>query len=99
MIVVTGDLRVAPENVAKLRDAMRSVIEATRLEDGCLSYAYGEDVLDPGLVRISERWLNWQSLEAHGQSAHVAAWHAALKEAGVIHREVVGYEAGTGRAL
>ena len=78
---------------------MRRVIEATRKEDGCLAYAYGEDVLEPGLVRISERWLNWQSLEAHGKSPHVAAWREALKQTGVIHRDVVGYEAGTGRSI
>ncbi len=99
MIVVTGDLRVAPENMDRLREAMRRVIEATRKEDGCLAYAYGEDVLDPGLVRVSERWLNWQSLEAHGKASHVAAWHAALKEVGVLHRDIVAYEAGPGRPL
>jgi len=99
VIVVTGDLRVAPDNMDSLREAMRRVIEATRKEDGCLAYAYGEDVLEPGLIRISERWLNWQSLEAHSKSPHVAAWQATLKKAGVIHRDIVGYEAGTGRAL
>jgi quinol monooxygenase YgiN len=99
VIIVTGDLRVAPQNMEKLREPMRRVIEATRSEDGCLSYAYGEDVLEPGLVRISERWLNWQSLEAHGRSPHVAAWHAALRETGVIRRDIVAYEAGEGRAL
>lgn len=99
MIIVTGDLRVAPENMEKLHEHMRRVIEATRKEDGCLAYAYGEDVLEPGLVRISERWLNWQSLEAHGKSPHIAAWQATLKETGVIHRDIVAYEAGQGREL
>jgi quinol monooxygenase YgiN len=99
VIVVTGDLRVAPENLGKLREAMRRVIEVTRKEDGCLSYAFAEDVLEPGLVRISERWLNMQSLEAHGNSAHVAEWKATLKRTGVIHREVVAFEAGQGRPI
>jgi quinol monooxygenase YgiN len=99
VIVVTGDLRVAPENIDRLRDAMRRVIEATRREDGCLSYAFAEDVLEPGLVRISERWLNMPSLEAHGKSAHVAEWQAALKQTGVVHREVVAFEAGQGRPI
>jgi len=99
VIVVTGDLRVAPENLGKLREAMRRVIEATRKEDGCLSYAFAEDVLEPGLVRISERWLNMQSLEAHGNAPHVAAWREALERTGVIHRDIVAYEAGTGRSI
>lgn len=99
MIIVTGDMRLAPDNVDKLRQHMRRVIEATRREDGCLSYAFAEDVLDPGLLRISERWLNWQSIEAHTKSAHVAAWQAAVREVGVIRREIVAYDAGEGRAL
>ena len=99
MIVVTGDLRIAPENMEAVREHMRPVIETTRKEDGCLSYSYGEDVLEPGLVRISERWLNWQSLEAHGQTPHIAAWRDSLKKIGMIHREIVAYEVGRGRKL
>jgi len=99
VIVVTGDVWVAPENVDKLREHLRRLIEATRREEGCLAYSFGEDVLEPGLLRISERWLNWQSLDAHGKSAHVAAWRQQLKETGGVRREVVGYDAGQGRAL
>ncbi len=99
MIVVTGNLRIAPEDMDKARPHMQAVIEATRKEDGCLSCAYGEDVLEPGFVRISQRWLNWQALEAHAKTPHVVAWRAALKEIGVLHRDVVAYEAGEAREL
>ncbi|MEX0853111.1 MAG: putative quinol monooxygenase [Bauldia sp.] len=99
MIVVTGVVQIAPEGMDRARRQLRPLIEATRKEQGCLSYAFGEDVLEPGVIRVSERWLNWQALEAHQQSAHVAIWRAALKEIGVVHRDVVAYEAGQGRSL
>ncbi len=99
MIVVTGALRLAPESVAAARPHMRTNLEATRKEDGCLLYAYGEDVLEPGLIRIVERWRDWQALAAHDRAAHVAAWRAALKEIGVLARDLIACEAGETRPI
>lgn len=99
MILVTGHVRVAPEKIEGLRPHMRAVLEATRQEDGCILYAYGEDVLDPGLIRIVERWRDWPSLEDHGKAPHIAAWGAALKSTGVLSREVIAHAAGEERIL
>jgi quinol monooxygenase YgiN len=99
VIIVTGHVRLAPENMERARPHMRKVLEATREEPGCLVYAYGEDVLDPGLVRIVERWRDWPSLEAHGKTPHIDAWRAALKEIGVLDREVIAHESGEERIL
>ncbi|WP_421726595.1 putative quinol monooxygenase [Bauldia sp.] len=98
MILVTGHVRVAPEHVDALRDAMRATLEATRNEDGCILYAYGEDVLDPGLIRIVERWRDWPALEAHGNAPHMGPWRDALAGK-VLEREVIAHEAGEERAL
>lgn len=100
MILVTGHFHVPPDRVDALRPHMRAVIEATRKEDGCILYAFGEDVLDPGMIRIVERWRDWPSLEAHGKAPHIAAWSAVVKEkGGVISREVIAHAAGEERIL
>lgn len=99
MIVVTGHLRLAPENVERARPHMRTVVEANRKEDGCLLFAFGEDVLDPGLIRIVERWQDWASLEAHDKAPHVVAWRAALKTIGVIDRNLWAHEGVNGRTI
>jgi quinol monooxygenase YgiN len=99
LIVVTGHLRVAPEKIEALRPHARKVLESTRREKGCLLYAYGEDVLDPGLMRIVERWEDWDSLAAHGKSAHIATWREALGEISVIERELTAHEAGEERNI
>ena len=83
----------------RVRPHMRAVLEATRREPGCLLYAYGEDVLDPGLLRIVERWQDWPSLEAHDTASHVAVWRAALKEIGVIDRNLLAHEGGEERVI
>lgn len=99
MIIVTGHLRVAPDKMDALRPHARRTLEATRRENGCILYAYAEDVLDPGLIRIVERWTDWPSLEAHAKAPHMDGWRAALKETGVLDREVTAHEAGEERAL
>jgi len=54
VIVVSGEFRLPVETLEQARDAMIRVIEASRAEQGCLSYAYAQDVLEPGLFRVSE---------------------------------------------
>ena len=54
--VVIGQFRLPPERMDQARAAMRKVMEATRAEAGCIEYNYAEDVLDPGLIRVSEVW-------------------------------------------
>lgn len=99
MIVVSGHLRIAPEKIEALRPHARRTLEATRQEKGCILYSFAEDLIDPGLIRIVERWSDWPSLEAHGKAPHMAAWRAALKEIGVLDREVIAHAANEERAL
>ena len=55
-------------------EPMRALIAASRREAGCLLYAWGEDVLDPGLIRMIEHWRDWSSFVSHDHSPHAAAW-------------------------
>jgi len=69
LILVTGHISVSPEKVAELRPHIQALVAATRKEDGCLLYAFAEDINDPGTIRIVERWRDWAALEAHGYDA------------------------------
>ena len=99
MIVITGYTRVAPEKLEAARPQVRKNLEATRKEAGCLLYAYGEDFLDPGVIRITERWKNWDALAAHGNSPHMAVWRTELKEIGILERDFLAHETSEERAL
>ncbi len=101
MIVVSGYVRVRPEKMDELRPYMRAALEGTRKEPGCLLYAYGEDVLDPGLIRIVERWESWEAIDAHTTQPHVKAWAAAREAAGgTLERDIWAHEVtGEARAL
>ena len=73
MIIIIGTVRLPPENIALARPAMEAMVVASRTEDGCLDYAYSEDLLVPGLVRVTEVWRDREALKAHFQTAHMAA--------------------------
>ena len=55
MLVIVGTFRVPVDRLEEARPAMARVIAASRAEDGCDFYAFAEDLLEPGLIRVSER--------------------------------------------
>ena len=99
MIVVVGQFRFPPERMEEARPIMRKVIDATRAEAGCVQYNYGEDVLDPGLIRVSELWQSREHLTAHMHTAHMAQWQRERAELGLSGREIMAYEAGAAAPL
>ena len=94
MIVVVGQFRFPPEQMAAALPAMRKVMEATRAEDGCIEYNYSEDVLDPGLIRVSEVWASRAQLDAHMQAPHMAVWQQERTALGLSGRAISVFEAG-----
>ncbi|MBW8753052.1 MAG: antibiotic biosynthesis monooxygenase [Sphingomonadales bacterium] len=99
MIVVTGSFRLPLESLEAGRAAMARVIAASRAEPGCLAYAYAEDVLEPGLLRVSEAWENRAALAAHFAMPHMQAWQRERAELGMTGREVMVYEVSSAEAL
>ena len=92
MILVAGTLQVPPEAVESLRPAMLAMMSASRAEPGCITYAYGYDLTEPGLVWVSESWVSQAALDDHFKSPHMALWRAALAAAGPFERRLSAFE-------
>ena len=92
MIVIMGTIRCPVEAVERLRPPMAAAVAASRAEDGCIEYAYGEDMLEPGLIRVCEVWRDRAALEAHFKAPHMDPWRAARAELGVGDRRLFLYE-------
>ena len=56
MLLIIGTIRLPADQLDAARPSMALMIEASRAEVGCLEYSYAEDVLDPGLIHVKERW-------------------------------------------
>jgi quinol monooxygenase YgiN len=78
---------------------MASMVEATRAEAGCVEYSYAEDVLDAGLIHVTERWVDRAALDEHIRSAHIARWRAEWTSLGIGERNLSLYEVGEPQAI
>ncbi|WP_225204760.1 putative quinol monooxygenase [Novosphingobium huizhouense] len=99
MIIVLGTVRVPVENIAAILPAMERVVEATRAEDGCIAYAYAQDMLEPGLIHIAEKWRDRAALSAHFATPHMAAWAAERADLGLHDRQIRCFETDEGEVL
>ncbi|BDI60693.1 putative quinol monooxygenase [Qipengyuania nanhaisediminis] len=96
MIIVIGTFRVPPSMVDVARPAMEAMIAASRAEEGCIEYAYALDVVDTGLVRVSEKWRDRAALEAHLRTAHIAEWRAQVAALAISERDLTAHESDEG---
>jgi quinol monooxygenase YgiN len=99
MLLITGTIRIAPERLAEAKRAMLKVIAASRKEAGCLEYSYAEDLLEPGLIHITECWESQAAFDDHFASNHLAEWCGAWKNLGICDRKLSIYEAGEPRPI
>ena len=97
MLLIVGTVRLPHDMLAAARPVMAVMVAASRAEDGCEDYAYGEDVLDPGLIHVRELWRDQAALDRHFASPHIAAWRAAWPGLGIRERALVVYDVGSPR--
>lgn len=99
MILIVGTVRLPADATERARPAMAAMLTASRAEDGCLTYAYAQDVLDPGLIHVVERWRDRAALDAHLRTAHMADWRAVWSDLGIGDRDLAMYETDDGRPI
>lgn len=99
MILVAGSFHLPPGRRNQAKAAMERVIAASRVESGCIVYAYAEDVLEPGLYRVSELWDNREALTAHFASPHMERWRLEREALGMSDRDIAAYTVSTGEVL
>ncbi len=98
-VIIAGTVRAPPESLAALRPHQLTMLAASRAEDGCITYSYGEDVAEPGLIRVFEVWRDEAAIDAHFKAPHMAIWRAACAELGVFDRKLFAYETASERPL
>ncbi|MGX5839723.1 putative quinol monooxygenase [Mesorhizobium sp. ArgA1] len=94
MLVIIGTIRLPPERLDEARPAMQRMISGSRAEPGCLDYSYAQDVLDAGLIHVTEVWSDREALDAHFRSPHIADWRENWAALGIGERNLKLYEAG-----
>jgi quinol monooxygenase YgiN len=98
MLLIVGTVRLPPENVETARIAMAAMVSASLAEDGCLDYAYAEDMFDRGLIHVKEIWRDQAALDRHFKPEHLEIWRACWPELGIGDRNLNVYDVGKGRS-
>ena len=88
MLLIVGTFRLPPENTDQALPAMEAMILASRAEQGCLEYSYAQDVLDLGLIHVTETWADREALDQHFASEHIAQWRASWPGLGISDRDL-----------
>ncbi len=88
MIIVMGTVRVPVENIEQIRPMMAKVIAATVAEDGCIAYSYSQDLFDPELIHVSEKWRDEGALKAHFGTDHMKLWAEERATLGLFDRNI-----------
>lgn len=91
-IAVFGILRFPPERIPEVLPHLKTLVETTCRNDGCIAYDIAEDLFDPGLVRFSELWPDRESLGRHLQAPHIEPWRAVARSCGLLERKFTAYE-------
>lgn len=91
-VAVFGTLRFPPEKIAEVLPHLKSLVEATYGNDGCIAYDVAEDLFDPGLIRFSELWPDQKSLDRRLKAAHIEPWRAEARRCGLLERKFTAYE-------
>lgn len=94
MLLIIGTIRLPPDKFEEAKSAMEHMISGSRAEDGCFEYSYARDVLDAGLMRVTEVWRDRAALDAHFRSPHIADWRSSWPALGIGERNLLLYEAG-----
>lgn len=74
MIIITARNILKPGKKEKFYETVRSLIEASRAEEGNISYDLYEDIADRDAVCFIECWRDAASINAHNRSDHFTEW-------------------------
>lgn len=78
MLIVLAKARMGAGAIDAARTAIAAMTAASNAESGCIAYAFAQDMRDPSVVHIVEKWQDDAALAAHFGTPHMAAFGAAI---------------------
>jgi quinol monooxygenase YgiN len=78
MIVVTGRMRIAPENRARFAEVSTEMCRRSREEAGCHGYRVYADLEQDGRYVIVEEWADDEALQSHFSEPYTREFLTAL---------------------
>jgi quinol monooxygenase YgiN len=92
MIVVSGEIVIDPADREAALEAAATVVAATLEEEGCVTYGFWADPVDPGRFRVFEEWESMEALLAHFGQPHMASFLETMGALDVRSSDVQQYD-------
>ena len=92
MLVIAGWIRIDEAARERAQALALGMMEATRREEGCISYTFSWDLTDASLFHLFEEWQSQKALDAHLKAPHMADFQKQLGDLGVREVRVQRYE-------
>ena len=99
MLIVMGVIEFEDGGVEQAREAIDTMEQETRQEEGCLVYTFSQEITSPNTLRISEQWASMEALAVHLKTPHMANFGAAMGRIGLKSMDVKLYEIAGEREL
>jgi quinol monooxygenase YgiN len=91
-IVVSGEIRLDPEDFDAALALIEPLVTATRAEAGCVEYDYWVDPRDRGRVRVFEEWESDDAIAAHSASEHMKTFFGGMVKLRISAVELSRFE-------
>jgi len=78
MLIVLAKAQVGDSAMEAAKAAIADMVAASNAEEGCIAYAFTQDVLQPNILHIVEKWKDEGALATHFATPHMAAFGAAI---------------------
>lgn len=96
MLIVLAKAKIGADAMPAAKAAIADMVAASNAEEGCIAYAFTQDILDPGVIHIVEKWTDDAALAAHFATPHMAVFGAAIAALDFQVIEAVKYHADDG---
>jgi quinol monooxygenase YgiN len=99
MIIITGTIKVESEkDFLSVREALIARTQRSRKDKGNIEYAFSQDLADPALVHLIEKWEDEASLHAHLEIPD-EGFSRVMTNAKIVSAAVTSYEAVNEKVL
>ncbi|MCY4237716.1 MAG: putative quinol monooxygenase [Rhodospirillaceae bacterium] len=91
MILISGLIELAEADIDTMKVAAITMALETRMETGCIQYAFYQDIENPAIFRVFEEWESMDALQAHFGSPHMKVFRETLSQAAIVRRDLKKY--------
>lgn len=80
MLIVLVKAKVGADALEAARSVIAAMVAASNAEEGCIAYAFTQDLGDPSILHIVEKWQDEAAIAAHFATPHMATFLAAIAD-------------------